>query len=88
VQPRGRLVEPVEPARRLQPERDRQRLLHERAPRHDGLAVLAGQARRRVRRRLQILQQRLERAAGDEHRRRVEDVLAGRTAMGFGAALA
>ena len=84
VQALGGLVEAHEPAGRLQAEGDRHGLLQQRPPGHHRRAVLAGQPRRRLGRAAQVVEQRLERAPRDEHRRAVEDVLARRAAVHVG----
>ena len=70
-----------EPAGRDQAERGRDRLLEERSRRHRRRAVLAGERRARVCCRVDVSQHQSHRVAGDEHRRRVEHVLARRPQM-------
>ena len=77
VEPRAqqagaRVERRVEPAGRLQPERDRQRLLEQRPARHRGAGVLARERRAGARDAVELLDHERARAARDEHRRRVE----------------
>ena len=70
-------VEAGEPLGRLQAKGERQRLLEQRAPGGKRPAMGVGQARTGVRRGGQVLDDRGERPAGDQHHRGVEDVLTG-----------
>jgi hypothetical protein len=88
AQARRALVEGHEPAGRLQPEGDRHRLLEQRAAGHDRRAVLAGKARGGVGRAVEVAEDRVQRAAGDEHRRRIDDVLAGGAVVDVGGRVA
>ena len=81
VEPAPRVLQARHPARGLEPERDRHRLLEQRAARQRRVAVGARELRRRAARREQVVEQRVERARGHEHRRGVEDVLARRPAV-------
>jgi hypothetical protein len=85
---RRRVIEPAEPARRAQAEGDRQRLLEQGPPRREVRSVAVGELGRRVAGGVEVGQQRLERALRNEHRRRVDDVLAGRAAVEDSARLA
>ena len=81
VQAIGDLVERLGPPGRLEPERDRERVLQQRSPGHQGLAVAEGDFRGRVGGGAQIVEQRTERPLRDQHRRGVQDVLTRRAAM-------
>ena len=70
------VVEAQRPARSLEPERGRLRVLEQRAPDDRRVAVGVRERRGRVGRTAQVVQHRHERALGHEHRRRVDDVLA------------
>ena len=78
----ARVHEPDEPARRLQPERRRHRLLQQRARQPYGRSMLVARAARRRRRRRRARAGRARRVARDERRRGVEDVLARRAVVG------
>ena len=80
-QAHGRLVQPRQPARRLEPEGDGQRLLQQRPRRPSACPVPVRQLRGRVRRRLDDRPATAPAPAGDQHRRGVDDVLAGRPAV-------
>ena len=74
-----RLEHGEEPPRRLQPERRRHRLLEERARRHRRRAMSAGELRAAVREAVELGQHERGGVPRDEHRSRVDDVLARRS---------
>jgi hypothetical protein len=78
-------VERAHPARGLEPERGRHGLLEQRAPDHRRGAVVGGEPCGGVRGGGEVLAQRHQRVADDEHRGGVEDVLARGPAMDLGA---
>ena len=84
-EPGRRAVEAPEPARCLEPERDRQRLLQQRAPGHQRLAMAFRQARGGARGALEVGDQQHQRTACHQHRRGIEDVLAGGAPVDFAA---
>ncbi len=77
-------VQSCEPLGRLEPEADRSSLLQERAPGHDGRAVVVRELRARSAGHSEIGQQRSQRALDDQHRGGVDHVLARRTLMEIG----
>lgn len=78
VEPVPRVQHERPPPRRLQPEGRRHGVLREGPARHHRVPVRGGEPAQRSRRPLQVRQDQVQRAAGDQHQRRVQDVLAGR----------
>ena len=68
-------------AGKLQPERHRQRVLHQRARHRERAAVAAGQRGEALDREVEIGQQRVDRGAQFQHQRGVDDILAGGAPM-------
>ena len=77
----ARVERRVEPAGGLEPERDRERLLEQRPARHRGGGVLTRERRAGARDGVELLDDERPRAARDEHRRGVDDVLARRAVV-------
>ena len=79
--PRGApsAIERITPSSRLQPERDRRRLLQPGAARHGRFDMAFGMARRRVGRTVQVADDERHRASKLQDERGIDDVLAGRS---------
>ena len=86
--PPARVDDPDEPARSLQPERRRHRLLEQRPARGDRGAMCVGELRGRVRHAVELGNDDRRRVARDERGRGVEDVLAGGAPVNLIRALA
>ena len=80
----GGRVQTGQPDGGLRPERRRDRLLEERPPGHDRRAVGVRQAGGGIGRAVEVLEDGRTGTGGDEHRRRVQDVLARRAAVDVG----